>query len=178
MDYGQAVDDDFDPLHPVDGVEESVVGPAVSRGRSSVLRPLLIDGSGGGVAWRVLPLAPLPLQTDGPEDSMSTSYERIYAVVKRIPRGRVATYGQVADLAGLHGHARQVGYALHATPAHVRIPWQRVVNSKGEISLRPHEGGGDLQAALLEAEGVEFSAAGRIDLDRYQWKPRRVRIDR
>lgn len=71
---------------------------------------------------------------------MSTSYERIYAVVKRIPRGRVATYGQVADLAGLHGHARQVGYALHATPAHVRIPWQRVVNSKGEISLRPHEG--------------------------------------
>jgi methylated-DNA-protein-cysteine methyltransferase-like protein len=93
-------------------------------------------------------------------------------VVRRIPRGRVATYGQVAELAGLRGHARQVGYALHATPDHVRIPWQRVVNAKGEISLRAESGGGNLQAALLEAEGVTFDANGRIDLERYRWKPR------
>ena len=104
--------------------------------------------------------------------SHESSYERIYAVVKRIPRGRVATYGQVADLAGLRGHARQVGYALHATPPNVAIPWQRVVNAKGEISLRPGSGGGNLQAALLQSEGIAFDADGRIDLTRYRWKPR------
>lgn len=103
---------------------------------------------------------------------MSTSYEKIYAVVRRIPRGRVATYGQVAKLAGLEGHARQVGYALHATPPNVRIPWQRVINSKGEIALRAESGGGNLQSALLLDEGVEFDARGRVPLDRFQWKPR------
>ena len=101
-----------------------------------------------------------------------TSYERFYAVVKRIPRGRVATYGQVATLAGLPGHARQVGYALHATPPNVRIPWHRVVNAKGEISLRAGAGGGDLQTALLREECVAFDERGRIDLSRFRWSPR------
>lgn len=100
-----------------------------------------------------------------------TPYERIYAVVARIPRGRVATYGQVAALAGLPGRARQVGYALHATPPTVRIPWQRVVNAQGTISLRPGPGG-DLQAALLQAEGVDLDDRGRIELARFQWQPR------
>lgn len=102
----------------------------------------------------------------------SSAYHRIYAVVDRIPRGRVATYGQVAVLAGLPGHARQVGYALHATPDGADLPWQRVVNARGEISRRAEPLFETLQRDLLEAEGVEFGDAGRIDLRRYQWQPR------
>lgn len=108
-------------------------------------------------------------------EGMSERYARIYNVVRRIPRGRVATYGQVATLAGLPGQARQVGYALHATPSHMALPWQRVVNARGEVSL-PLSGSGKLQLALLASEGVLANAAGRIDLTRYQWKPRRPRI--
>ncbi len=101
----------------------------------------------------------------------SDTYSRIYAVVRRIPRGRVATYGQVAGLAGgIPRGARQVGYALHAlTPARA-VPWHRVVNAAGRISLPP--GGGLSQRLLLEREGVRFDGRGRIDLDRYGWKPR------
>ena len=66
----------------------------------------------------------------------SSTYEKIYRWVRRIPRGRVATYGDIAERAGLEGHARQVGYALHALPAGQDIPWHRVVNAKGEISPR------------------------------------------
>ena len=64
------------------------------------------------------------------------NYRRIYAVVRRIPRGRVASYGQVARLAGLPGHARQVGYAMHALPAGTTVPWHRVVNAQGAVSRR------------------------------------------
>jgi methylated-DNA-protein-cysteine methyltransferase-like protein len=102
-----------------------------------------------------------------------SSYESIYRIVRRIPRGRVATYGQVAELAGLAGHARQVGYALHALPDHSSLPWQRVVNARGEVSPRsdgsPMAG---LQRVLLQAEGVAFDAAGRIPLRRFRWRPR------
>jgi methylated-DNA-protein-cysteine methyltransferase-like protein len=101
----------------------------------------------------------------------SSSYTRIYSVVKRIPRGRVATYGQVAKLAGLPGHARQVGYALHAlTPATV-VPWQRVVNAAGAISLRPMNGGIS-QRLLLEKEGVRFDARDRVSLKVFGWRSR------
>ncbi len=100
-----------------------------------------------------------------------TNYQRIYAVVRRIPKGKVATYGQVAELAGLGGHARQVGYALHATPEDVEIPWHRVVNAKGEISLGVHRGKNE-QQRLLEAEGVTFSEQGRISLRTHRWQPR------
>jgi methylated-DNA-protein-cysteine methyltransferase-like protein len=99
------------------------------------------------------------------------TYAHIYAVVRRIPRGRVATYGQVAALAGLAGHARQVGYALHALPAGSRVPWQRVVNHRGELSVRSDPGGENLQRALLMREGVRFDRGGRIDLHRYRWRP-------
>lgn len=95
---------------------------------------------------------------------------RIHRVVSRIPRGRVATYGQVARLAGLRGQARLVGYAMHALPAGTRVPWQRVVNARGEISL---PGASAVrQRKLLEGEGVRFDQRGRIDLDSFLWQPR------
>jgi methylated-DNA-protein-cysteine methyltransferase-like protein len=102
----------------------------------------------------------------------SGSYARIHAVVRRIPRGRVATYGQVAALAGLPGHARQVGYALHALPRDSAVPWQRVVNARGEVSPRRLPGWDGLQRALLEREGIVFDARGCIDLERRRWRPR------
>lgn len=100
------------------------------------------------------------------------SYARIHAVVRRIPRGLVATYGQVAALAGLAGHARQVGYALHALAEDSPLPWQRVVNARGEVSPRRMPGWNGLQRALLEREGIVFDARGRIDLARQRWRPR------
>jgi methylated-DNA-protein-cysteine methyltransferase-like protein len=90
-------------------------------------------------------------------------------VVRRIPRGRVATYGQVADLAGLPGHARQVGYALHALSDGSALPWHRVVNAVGAISLRAVPGFELEQRLRLEAEGVTFNARGRVPLARYRW---------
>jgi methylated-DNA-protein-cysteine methyltransferase related protein len=104
--------------------------------------------------------------------SGNSSYTRIYAVVKRIPRGRVATYGQIAKVAGLPGHARQVGYALHALSSATAVPWQRVINAAGAISLRKTSGGIS-QRLLLEKEGVEFDAGGRVSLARFGWRPRR-----
>jgi methylated-DNA-protein-cysteine methyltransferase-like protein len=96
-------------------------------------------------------------------------YEKIYAVVKKIPKGKVATYGQIAQLAGLPGRARQVGYALNKTPTGRTLPWQRVVNAQGKVSLGGR-GKGE-QQRLLEDEGIEFDRQGRIALKRYQWQP-------
>jgi methylated-DNA-protein-cysteine methyltransferase-like protein len=98
-----------------------------------------------------------------------TRYELIWSFVKKIPPGRVATYGQIAELAGLEGHARQVGYALHNLPEQNKIPWHRVVNAKGEISPRTVGDSHELQRLLLEAEGVELDLRGRIDLKRFRW---------
>ena len=97
-------------------------------------------------------------------------YELIYSVVRRIPPGKVATYGQVAALAGLDGHARQVGYALHHLSEKSGVPWHRVVNARGEISPRSAGDSHELQRHLLEAEGVELSLEGRIDLRECGWK--------
>lgn len=91
--------------------------------------------------------------------------------MRRIPRGRVATYGQVATLAGLPGRARQVGYALHALPGSSALPWQRVINARGAISLHPMNGGIS-QRILLEKEGVRFDARGRVALTKFGWRPR------
>jgi methylated-DNA-protein-cysteine methyltransferase-like protein len=101
---------------------------------------------------------------------MHNNYLRIYKVVRQIPRGRVATYGQVATLAGLDGHARQVGYALHALPSSMKVPWHRVVNARGEVSARTGGDSHELQRKLLEAERVTFDARGRIDLEHFRWK--------
>jgi methylated-DNA-protein-cysteine methyltransferase-like protein len=101
------------------------------------------------------------------------AYQRIYAVVRRIPPGRVATYGQVAALAGLAGHARQVGYALHALPSGTTVPWHRVVNAAGAISRRSEPGAELVQQQLLAREGVRLDPKGRVTLSRVGWKPRR-----
>lgn len=98
-----------------------------------------------------------------------TVFDQIYEVVKHIPRGKVATYGQVASLAGSKRWARVVGYALHANPDPEHIPCHRVVNRFGEVSKAFAFGGENRQIQLLEDEGVEF-VDGRVDLERFQWK--------
>ena len=105
----------------------------------------------------------------------SDTYERIYAVIKRIPRGRVTTYGQVAWLAGLTSGARQVGYALYALPGGHKVPWHRVINAQGKVSVRAGSDYDELQRVLLEAEGVVFDERDRVSLDRYRWEPRKRR---
>jgi methylated-DNA-protein-cysteine methyltransferase-like protein len=105
---------------------------------------------------------------------MST-YSRIYSVVRRIPRGRVATYGQIAELAGLPGHARQVGYALHALPTGTTVPWHRVLNARGALSLRREPGAELTQRLLLEREGVRFDPRGRVNLAKVRWGTLRSR---
>lgn len=96
-------------------------------------------------------------------------------MIERIPPGRVATYGQVAALAGYPGQARQVGYALHALAEGTDVPWQRVINARGQVSPRSEGGWDHYQRHLLEEEGVVFDAAGRVDLGRYRWEPGRRR---
>ncbi|MBI5472233.1 MAG: methylated-DNA--[protein]-cysteine S-methyltransferase [Ignavibacteriae bacterium] len=97
------------------------------------------------------------------------SYRRIWATVQRIPRGRVATYGQIARLSKIPGRARLVGYALHSLPYGIEVPWQRVINSQGKISFLEHSRSYQRQLALLVKEGILFKN-GRIDLKRFGWK--------
>jgi methylated-DNA-protein-cysteine methyltransferase-like protein len=101
----------------------------------------------------------------------SPSFGRILAVVRRIPRGRVATYGQVAALAGFPRQPRLAGYALRHSDA--TVPWHRVVNAWGRISTRADTESARVQRILLVGEGVRFSAGGELDLARYGWRPRR-----
>ena len=108
-----------------------------------------------------------PLAASG--DRPDRTHRRIHDVVARIPRGRVATYGQIARIARLPGQARLIGYALHALPAGTRVPWQRVVNARGEISVGGESG--VRQRTLLESEGVRFDERGRIELASFQWRP-------
>jgi methylated-DNA-protein-cysteine methyltransferase-like protein len=99
-----------------------------------------------------------------------TSYARIHAVVRRIPRGRVATYGQVAALAGLPHAPRVAGYALHALPEGSPLPWHRVVAAGGRLTLgRLSPDGAITQRLRLENEGVRFTGRGCVDLDRHRW---------
>lgn len=97
-------------------------------------------------------------------------YDRAVKFIKNIPPGKVATYGQIADYAGIPRAAREVAYILHSSSEKEDLPWQRVVNSKGGISLKPGHGY-ELQKRLLEDEGVVFDEEGRIDLDRFRWHP-------
>lgn len=100
-----------------------------------------------------------------------SQYDRIYDIVRQIPWGKVATYGQIADLAKLYGKARLVGYALFRVQIADDIPWHRVINAKGEISYSFKRQGGDyLQKVLLEEEGVKFKKNGKIDLNQYRWR--------
>ncbi|HEY6930764.1 MAG TPA: methylated-DNA--[protein]-cysteine S-methyltransferase [Thermoanaerobaculia bacterium] len=102
------------------------------------------------------------------------THGRIYSVISRIPRGRVATYGQIARLAGMPGQARLVGYALSALPDCLPVPWHRVVNARGEVSARSGGGGGMevVQRLLLKRECVRFGPRNRIRLEIYRWRPR------
>ncbi|MGI9310990.1 MAG: MGMT family protein [bacterium] len=94
-------------------------------------------------------------------------YQKIYAVVRRIPRGAVASYGRIARMVG--ASARQVGYAMAATPSGQGIPWHRVINSQGKISARKDGDGDARQRELLLDEGVVFDRDGRIDFERFGW---------
>lgn len=96
----------------------------------------------------------------------ATPYDVIYTVVRRIPPGHVSSYGRVATLAGLPGHARMVGYALHALRNPTDVPWWRVVNASGYIS---NAYGREHQRSRLEAEGVSVDSRDRIDLAVYVW---------
>jgi len=105
------------------------------------------------------------LQGDRP-----SAWEMVYAIVRRIPRGRVMSYGQIATLLGSRLSPRAVGWALHGCPG--GVPWQRVVNASGRCSTeRLPDIPLGLQRALLEAEGVRFKQSGAIDLERYRWTP-------
>ena len=108
----------------------------------------------------------------------SDTYDRIYRVVRCIPRGRVATYGQVASLAGFAGQARLVGYALHALPEGSHVPWHRVINARGRVSQRAEPFAEVEQRLLLETEGVYVGGRSRISLSRYRWDPEPGDLDR
>lgn len=97
-------------------------------------------------------------------------FEKIYDVVIKIPKGKVATYGQVARLAGNSRWSRVVGYALHQNPAPGIIPCHRVVNREGKVADSFVFGGGGVQRQMLENEGIVFDDNGRVDLSKYQWK--------
>lgn len=102
---------------------------------------------------------------------MSTdTYERIWSVVAEIPYGKVANYGQIARIADLGKRARLIGYALHCVPDDMDLPWHRVVNAQGRISLPAGSTSHERQRRLLEAEGIVF-IRGRIDLNIYRWIP-------
>lgn len=97
-------------------------------------------------------------------------YERIYAMVRRVPPGRVTTYGRIAELVG-GCTARMVGYAMAALKRGTApdVPWQRVINAKGKISVHGDGIGNAMQRAILEEEGVEFDANNRVDFIRFGW---------
>jgi methylated-DNA-protein-cysteine methyltransferase-like protein len=95
--------------------------------------------------------------------------QRIWMTVCAIPRGRIATYGDIAERAGLPGAARRVGAALRKLPRDSEVPWYRVVNASGRSSLPPGSGGEDRQRTLLAAEGVLLGAGGVAVLRRYRW---------
>jgi len=94
-------------------------------------------------------------------------YQQIYALVRQLPPGRVTSYGRIARRVGCT--PRTVGFAMAALPAGHELPWQRVINSRGEISPRRNGDGQLVQRLLLEAEGVEFDERGRVDLVEFGW---------
>lgn len=111
-----------------------------------------------------------PVEADRPTQERPEYRERVYEIVRRIPSGRVMTYGQIAGMLGEGYTARTVGFVMHAADEET-TPWQRVINaqgacSTGRIILPP-----DKQQRMLEAEGIEFDARGRCNLGRYRWTP-------
>lgn len=112
------------------------------------------------------------------KDGRPRFFTHVYRLVSKVPRGRVVTYGQVAAILGAPRAARAVGTALRYLPRQLsrKVPWQRVINASGGISLRGDVGRAEHQRWLLEDEGVEFGRNGKVDLERYAWRgPKRWR---
>lgn len=105
----------------------------------------------------------------GAKGDADKAYARVRAVLRQIPEGRVASYGQIAAAAGLKKHARMAGYALYHLPAGTELPWHRVINAQGRISFPPRSAQHRKQRRLLEAEGVVF-IGGKISFARYGWR--------
>ncbi|MBQ1684225.1 MAG: MGMT family protein [Clostridia bacterium] len=101
---------------------------------------------------------------------MSSTFDLIYDIVRQIPRGKVATYGQIAAMAGNPRLSRVVGYALHVNPDPEGIPCFRVVNREGRVSPAFAFGGKNMQIRLLEEEGVAFKSEGYVDLEKHLWR--------
>jgi methylated-DNA-protein-cysteine methyltransferase-like protein len=114
------------------------------------------------ITWRH---SPVPAKT-----SHLNFYTRVYEVVRLIPRGKVATYGQIAAIVSHSGAARTVGWALRALREGTDVPWHRVINARGTVSTSYQEGGEILQQTVLEEEGITFDALGRADLVVYGWE--------
>ncbi len=111
---------------------------------------------------------PGKMQMNGKKSEKRPLYERIYSIVRQIPPGRVASYGQIARIVG-GCTPRMVGYAMSALRSGSDVPWQRVINSQGKISVHGDGIGTSLQRQLLEEEGVKFNASGRVDWDEVGW---------
>ncbi|MBN2202214.1 MGMT family protein [bacterium] len=107
---------------------------------------------------------------DPEKKEVQGTYARIFGVVRRIPAGKVTTYGRIAGLAGFPGQARLTGYALHTLKEGTDVPWYRVVNASGRISFPAGSDAEAIQRSLLEAEGVVFRENGSVDLERVGWK--------
>lgn len=101
---------------------------------------------------------------------MENFYTKVYNIVSQIPEGKVATYGQISGLLGKKSGARAVGWAMKATPEHLKIPCHRVVNRFGEMSPGYVFGSSDIQRQILKAEGITFKNDGRIDMKKHLWK--------
>jgi methylated-DNA-protein-cysteine methyltransferase related protein len=100
---------------------------------------------------------------------MSGFFDQVYEIVRQIPRGKVASYGQIAAILEHPRAGRTVGWALHSLPDDLHIPWHRVVSSSGGISTTGFADPPDLQRRLLEAEGIQFDVQGRVDMRRFGW---------
>ncbi len=108
-------------------------------------------------------------------DKTNSFNQKVYSTVSKIPYGEIATYGQIADLIYEYGHARQVGWALRRLRLPSTIPWHRVINSKGEITMRLSRNGTDwMQKELLINEGIKFNLRMKIDIKKYIWKPKEI----
>jgi len=127
-------------------------------------------GRGGGAGF------PDRLRIHPKESLAFVTYEKIYEAVRRIPRGKVATYGQIAKIVD-RCTARMVGYAMAALRGGTDVPWQRVINAQGEISTRSGGDGAVRQRRLLEKEGIRFDGGGRIDFKKYRWRNRGKKED-